>query len=136
MYLFSDFQYGFRSSQSTADLLRDVSDKIARAFHGSGATWAVALNISKVFDSIWHVGFLHKSRFYKTSDQIFGLILSFLSNTQLWMILDRNFSQENPVNSGVPQSSIPGPTLFLLYINDLTDDVICNIAIYANDTTL
>ena len=47
--LFSDFQYGFRSSRSTADLLTVVSDRIARAFNRSGATRAVALDISKVF---------------------------------------------------------------------------------------
>ena len=52
------------------------------------------------------------------------------------MVLDRKSSQEDPVNAGVPQSSILGPTLFLLYINDLPDDAICNIAIYADDTTL
>ena len=50
--LFSDFQDGFRSSQSTADLLTVVSDRIARAFSRSGATRAVALDISKAFEGI------------------------------------------------------------------------------------
>ena len=66
----------------------------------------------------------------------FGLISSFLSNRQLWVVLDGKSSQEYPVNVGVPQRSNLGPTLFLLYINDLPDDVICNISIYADDTTL
>ena len=52
------------------------------------------------------------------------------------MVLDGKFSQKYLVNVGVPQSSILGPTLFLLYINDLPDDVICNLAICADDTTL
>ena len=52
------------------------------------------------------------------------------------MVLDGNSSQEYPVNAGVCQRSILGPTLFLLYINDLPGDVICDITIYADDTTL
>ena len=52
------------------------------------------------------------------------------------MVLDGKSSQEYPVNAGVPQDSILGPALFLLYINDLSDDVICNTNIYADETTL
>ena len=134
--LFSDFQYGFRSSRSTADLLTVVSNRIARAFNRSGATRAVALDISKAFDRVWHAGLLHKLKSYGISGQIFGLISSFLSNRRLWVVLDGKSSQEYPVNAGASQGSILGSTLFLLYINDLPDDVICNIAIYADDNTL
>ena len=52
------------------------------------------------------------------------------------MVPDGKSSQEHPVNTGVPQSSILDLTFFLLYVNDLPDDVICDIAIYADDTTL
>ena len=52
------------------------------------------------------------------------------------VILDGKSSQEHPVNAGVPQCSILGPTLFLLHINDLPDDSVCNIVIYADDTTV
>ena len=52
------------------------------------------------------------------------------------MVLNGKSSQKYPVNAGVPQGSILGPTFFLLYVNDFPDNVICNIAIYADDTTL
>ena len=81
--LFSDFHYGFRSSRSTAGLLSVVSDRICRVFSRSGATRAVALDISKAFDRVWHAGLLHKLKSYGISGQIFGLISSFLSNRQL-----------------------------------------------------
>ena len=93
--LFSDFQYGFRSFQSTADLLTVVSDRLPRAFNRSGATWAVALGISKAFDRVGHAVLL----------QIFGLICTFLSNRQLPVVLGGKSSQEYP-NAGVPQDSI------------------------------
>ena len=65
--LFSDFQYGFRSTRSTTDLLTVASDRIARALNRSGATQAVALDISKVFDRVWHAGLLHRLRSYGIS---------------------------------------------------------------------
>ena len=81
--LFSDFQCGFRSSRSTADFLTVVSDIIARAFNRSGAIRAVALEISKAFDRVWHAGVLHKLTSYGISGQIFGLISFFLNNRPL-----------------------------------------------------
>ena len=78
--LFSDFQYGFKPSRSTADLLTVVSDRTARAFNRSGATRAVALDISNAFDRVWHAGLLHKVKSSGISGQIFSLISSFLSN--------------------------------------------------------
>ena len=117
-----------------ANLLTVASDRIARSFNRSGATRAVALDISKVFDGVWHSGLLQKLTSYGISGLIFSLTSSFLLN-RLWVVLDRKSSQDYLVNAGVPQGSILAPTLFLLYINDLLDDVICNITIYADDTT-
>ena len=82
----------------------------------SGATWAVALDISKAFDRVWHAGLLHQLMSYWILCQIFGLILSFLSNRQLRVVLDGKSSQEYPFNSGVTQCLILCFTLFLLYI--------------------
>ena len=62
--LFSDFQYGFRSSRSTADLLTVVSDRVVRAFIRSVATLAVAFNISRAFYRVWHAALLHKLKSY------------------------------------------------------------------------
>ena len=69
--IFSNFQYGFRYSQSIADLLTVVSNRIARAFNRS-----VALDTFKAFDRVWHDGLLHKRKSYGISGQISGLISS------------------------------------------------------------
>ena len=137
--LFSDFQYGFRSSRSTADLLTVVSDRIARTFNRSGATRAVALDASKAFNRVFYAGLLHKRKFYGISGEgeVFCLISSLLSNKPLWVVLDGKSLPEYPI-AGVPLASTLGPKLFLLYIlyiNELPDDVICNIVIYADDAT-
>ena len=80
-----------------------------------------AFGYIKAFDRVWHAVLLHKLKFYGISGQIFGLIYS---------------SQKYPVNARLPRASILGPTLFLLYINDHPDHIICDIDIYADDTTL
>ena len=80
-----------------------------------------------------HDGLVHKT--YGISGQIFGLISSFLSNKRLRVVHDGKPLQEYPVDAGVCEVFILGPTFFILYINDL-DGVIYNIAIYADDSTL
>ena len=82
---------------------------------------------------IWHAG-LHRLKPYGFSGQTFDLMSCFLSNKQLQVVLNRKSSY--PVNAGVPQASILGSTLYLLYIYDLPDGVICDIVICADDTTL
>ena len=133
---FSYFLYCFRSVQSTADVLKVVPDITAGVFNKSGATWAVAHDTFNAFGRVWNAGLLYKLNSYEISGQIFALMSSFHSNSWFWVVLDGKSSQEFPVNAGVPQGSILGPTILLLYITELPDDVICNIAIYADNTTL
>ena len=131
MWPFFWFQYGFRSSQSIADLLTVVSDRVSRASNRPRDTQAVALDIFKAFGRVWHAGLLHKLKSYGISVQIICLISSFVNNRWIQVVLDGKSSQEYPVNDGLLQGSILGPTIFLIYINDLPDDVICIIGIYA-----
>ena len=87
--LFSDLQYGFRLSRSTADPLT-VPHRIAIAFHRPRTTWPVARNISKTFDRVWHAFLFYKLKPRGISGQIFGLSSSFLSNRRFQMVLPKN----------------------------------------------
>ena len=85
---------------------------------------------------MWHAGLLHKLSSYGISGKLFSIIKSFLLGRQLNVILDGQKSNTYPISSGVPQGSILGPILFLTYINDLPDKLICEISMYADDTSL
>ena len=81
--------------------IKAVSGRTARALNRSGATRAVALDVSKAFDRVWHADISYKLKCYGISGQIFGLISFFLSNRRLRVVLDGKFSQEYPVNSEI-----------------------------------
>ena len=134
--LLSDKQFGFRSSRSTGDLLAYVTEQVSRVLDRQGETRTVALDISKAFDKVWHRGLLHKLASYGIKDQLLQLLTSFLQNRQISVVLDGQKSSTRHVNAGVPQGSILGPTLFLVYINDLPDSVVSKLVMYADDTTL
>ena len=82
------------SSQSTADLLAIVSDKLPGFFYNPGTTPIVTLEIFKAFDRVWKASLLHKLKYYGNSGRVFGLILSFLSNRLLWVVLDGKSLQD------------------------------------------
>ena len=84
----------------------------------------MALDIFKAFNRVWDGGLLHKLKSSRILGQIFGVVSSFLSNRRLRVVLDGKYSQEYPVNARIPQGSILGPMLFLLYIDNLPEDVI------------
>ena len=132
----SDFQYGFRSSRSTPDLLAVVSDRIARTFTGLGLLNLWHLINPRLLTGFGMLVFFTNVSLKEYQVRYLVLFLFFLSNRRLRVVLDGKPSQEYPVNAGVLQGSILGPTLSLLYINDLPDDVICKIAIHADDTAL
>ena len=134
--LFSDCQYGFRSSRSTADVLTVICERFSRVLPLGGRGRAVALDISKAFDKVWHAGLLHKLRGYGVKGSLLDLIQSFLANRHLKVVLDGQQSSCYSINAGVPQGSVLGPILFLIFINDLPDDLLSQIAIYADDTTV
>ncbi len=98
-------------------------------------TFAVALNIAKAFDRIWHKALLSKLPSYSFYPAICSFLSRFLSGHSIAVVVDSHCSTKM-INSGVPQGSVLSPSLFLLFINDLLSLTNCPIYSYSDDTTL
>ena len=96
----------------------------------------VFLEISKAFDKVWHEGLLYKLKSMGISGELYNLLENFLSGRFQRVVLNGQTSSWRPVLAGVPQGSILGPLLFLVYINDLPNGLKSNPKLFADDTSL
>ena len=97
---------------------------------------AVFLDISKAFDKVWHQGLLFKLEQIDVSGSFLTLIRNYLSNRKQRVVLNGSSSEYHMIESGVPQGSVLGPLLFLVYINDLKKDIKSKIKYFADVTML
>ena len=115
------------------DQLLTITSYISENLEKSADVRAIFLDITAAFDSIPHNLLLHKIKSYGVNGTCFKLIQNYLKNRRLKVRINGDVSDLSPrnlINSGVPQGSLLGPLLFLIYINDLPDTLKCNTYIY------
>jgi len=130
-------QYGFRKGYSTSLALIHLMEKISTAIDNSEYTIGIFLDLSKAFDTVNHSILLNKLKRYGICDSAIKWFSSYLSNRQQYVALNDNKSQPKIIECGVPQGSILGPLLFLIYINDLEKaSSIIFFILFADDSNL
>ena len=131
-------QSGFRPGDSTVNQLLSITHTIVQAFDCNPPldVRSVYLDISKVFDRVWHDGLIYKLKRCGVSGQLLLLIQSFLSGRKQRTVLNGQSSNWGDISAGVPQGSILGPLFFLVYINDLAVGLKCTVKLFADDTSL
>ena len=102
----------------------------------TGLKGEVFLDISKAFDKVWHKGIIFKLKKNGISGKLLSILSDFLKDRKQRVTLNGQVSSWTGVNAGVPQGSILGPLLFLVYINDLADDLSSKANLFADDTSL
>ena len=129
-------QSGFRPGDSTVNQLVYLVHRIYAAFEQGKEVRMVYLDISKAFDKVWHKGLLYKLEAIGVRDPLLSWFCSYLSDRKQRVVIDGQSSDWIGTNSGVPQGSVLGPLLFLIYINDIADNVQSDCLLYADDTSL
>ena len=134
--LISPNQSGFKPGDSCINQLLSITHEIYKSFDDGLEVRGVFLDISKAFDKVWHEGLIFKLKQNGISGDLLQILSDFLSNRKQRVVLNGQNSSWTNVHAGVPQGSILGPLLFLIYINDLADDLSSNVKLFADDTSL
>lgn len=136
--ILNESQFGFRRGKSTASAINELVSYIYGGFECKLMTGAVFCDLSKAFDCVSHSILLNKLTYYGFSDHSVSLLTSYLTNRRQFVSLRGACSGTVPITSGVPQGSVLGPILFIIYINDLVycEPSSAKFTLYADDTTV
>ena len=129
-----DKQSGYRHADSTVKQLLSITHEIYKAFDDNKELRAVFLDISRAFDKVWAEGLIFKLKRIGIEGDMINILTSFLADRKQRVTMDGICSEWTDIKAGVPQGSILGPILFLVYINDLFEVVTSDIRIFADDT--
>ena len=113
-----------------------ITHELNKSFDNGCEVRAVFLDISKAVDKVWHKGLIYKLKQNSISGKLLNLIIDFFSNRNQRLVLNGKYSSWTNVEAGVPQGSILGPLFFLIYFNHLSDNLITNPKLFADDTSL